>query len=131
MIDYHIHSTHSLDGQSLPYQYSSAAHHYGLKEIGFAEHVDLDPNLWGYQFLDYSSYSKALRKVQEYAPVPIRCGLEVSYQHHLENSIKEYLSGKDCDFIIGSIHEVHGVTWIIRFCSYAARKNTLKQWKPS
>jgi histidinol-phosphatase (PHP family) len=110
MIDYHIHSSYSLDGQSLPHEYSTAARQYGLKEIGFAEHVDLDPDLYGYQGLDFSLYSKALKNLQEYAPIPVRCGLEVSYQHRLEDSIKEYLSEKDCDFIIGSVHEVHGVT---------------------
>ena len=82
----------------------------GLTEIGFAEHVDLDSKLEEYQFLDFPNYYKTIKELQKEAPIPIRCGVEVSYQQGLEDSIQEYLTGKACDFVIGSVHEVHGMT---------------------
>lgn len=109
MIDYHIHSTYSIDGKSPPHLYVGAAQKCVLKEIGFAEHVDLDPHVWGYRFLDPGYYA-ACRTLGKSVSIPIRCGIEVSYQDHLENSIKEYVSGADCDFVIGSVHEVHTIT---------------------
>ena len=80
----------------------------GLTEIGFAEHVDLDSELEEYQFLDFPNYYKTIKELQKEAPISIRCGVEVSYQQGLEDSIQEYLAGKACDFVIGSVHEVHG-----------------------
>lgn len=109
MIDYHIHSSYSMDGQSPLHAYVYTAQECDLKEIGFAEHVDLDPYIWGYKFLDYPCYYAALKELQETAPITIRCGIEVSYQHHLEDAIKDYISQTACDFIIGSIHEVDGI----------------------
>ncbi|KYK29843.1 MAG: hypothetical protein AYK19_19105 [Theionarchaea archaeon DG-70-1] len=110
MIDYHVHSTYSMDGQSSLHSYVYTAQECNLKEIGFAEHVDLDPYLWGYNFLDFPRYRAALTQLQESTSLPIRCGIEVSYQPHLEGSIKEYISQTECDFVIGSVHEVDRVT---------------------
>ncbi len=110
MIDYHVHSTYSFDGKSPPLSYIHSAEECGLTEIGFAEHLDLDPDLPGYNFLDYPRYYKALEELQEHTSILIRCGTEISYQPHLEESIKDCLSKIECDFIIGSIHEVDGMT---------------------
>lgn len=110
MIDYHLHSTFSLDGASPPHSYVKAAEQHDLREIGFAEHLDLDPNLWGFNFLDYPQYFKTLEDLRTTASIPIRCGMEVSYQPRLEGTIRKYLSGTACDFVIGSVHEVNGVT---------------------
>lgn len=110
MIDYHVHSTYSIDGISPPYLYVEPAQQYGIKEIGFAEHVDLDPHVWGYRFLQYSEYSTSVEELKKSAPIQIRCGLEISYQAHLEDCIKDFLSIVQCDFVIGSVHEVHRKT---------------------
>lgn len=109
MIDNHLHSTYSFDGKSPLHQYAGAAQLYGLKEIGFAEHVDLDPTLPEYNYLDYPAYHESIQELQN-SPVPIRCGIEVSYQPHLEKSITDYLSHTSCDFVIGSVHEVNRIT---------------------
>ncbi|MBU7022736.1 MAG: histidinol-phosphatase HisJ family protein [Theionarchaea archaeon] len=110
MIDYHVHSTFSIDGRSHPREYVCSAVSHGLEEMGFSEHVDLDPTLGGYNYLDYSQYVQTLEQLRVGAPLPVRCGIEVSYQKHLEPSIKDYLSSVSCDYVIGSVHEVHGMT---------------------
>jgi histidinol-phosphatase (PHP family) len=106
MIDNHLHSTYSFDSISPPSAYVDAACQCGLKEIGFAEHLDLDPHLPEYNYLDYPAYRASIQSLQQDSPVPVRCGLEVSYQPHLTASIADYLSGIFCDFVIGSVHEV-------------------------
>lgn len=108
MADYHIHSTYSVDGTSSPRSYVCLAEENLIDEIGFSEHVDLDPNLGGYQYLDSPAYIGTLEEVRRETSVLIRCGVEVSYQHYLEKPIKEYLSEIECDFVVGSIHEIDG-----------------------
>jgi histidinol-phosphatase (PHP family) len=110
MMDYHVHSLFSIDGRSPLDAYCSGAADHGLREIGFAEHVDLDPDIPGYDALDFMAYHRTLTEVREHCPLPVRCGIEVSYQHRLEASIKEYISKKPCDYVIGSVHEVKGRT---------------------
>ncbi|KYK34429.1 MAG: hypothetical protein AYK18_04040 [Theionarchaea archaeon DG-70] len=109
VIDYHIHSAYSLDGKFPPSSYIECAEEKHMREIGFSEHVDLDPTLWGYNFLDYSSYQKTLEALQSRTAVCVRCGIEVSYQQHLERTIRDYLSTIECDFVIGSVHEVNRI----------------------
>ncbi|MBU7018283.1 MAG: histidinol-phosphatase HisJ family protein [Theionarchaea archaeon] len=110
MIDYHIHSTYSIDGLSPLHLYVGTAQRFCLGEIGFAEHVDLNPCLGGYKFLDYGSYAASVEKLRIDAPLQIRCGLEVSYESHLESSIKNFIEDAKCDFVIGSIHEINNIT---------------------
>jgi histidinol-phosphatase (PHP family) len=110
MIDYHIHSTFSIDGSSHPRDFVCSAVGHGLEEIGFSEHVDLDPTLGGYNYLDYPRYVETLEQLRVRASVTIKRGIEVSYQKHLEPSIRDYLSSVACDYVIGSVHEVDGVT---------------------
>jgi len=107
MIDYHIHSSFSIDGTEPPHSFACAAKRCGLEEIGFAEHVDLNPRLFGYNFLDYSHYAAVLKDLQHQNSFPIRCGIEVSYQPHLETEIKNYITKTHCDFVIGSVHDVN------------------------
>ena len=110
MIDYHIHSTHSVDGLSPLHAYVDTAQRYGLGEIGFSEHVDLNPSMEGYRYLDYARYCASVEQVREDAPLQIKCGIEVSYEFTLESSIKKYIEDSTCDYIIGSVHEVTSKT---------------------
>ncbi|MBU7014807.1 MAG: histidinol-phosphatase HisJ family protein [Theionarchaea archaeon] len=110
MIDYHIHSTFSIDGRSHARDYLFSAMVLDLEEIGFSEHVDLDPTLGGFNYLDYPGYEEALEHLKVESPVVIRRGIEVSHQKHLEPSIRDYISSTSCDYVIGSVHEVDGVT---------------------
>jgi histidinol-phosphatase (PHP family) len=121
MIDYHIHSTYSIDGLSPLHLYVSTAQRCGLGEIGFAEHVDLNPCMGEYRFLDYAGYAASVEQLRMDAPLQVRCGLEVSYEPHLEFSIKNFIKDSKCDFVIGSIHEVNSMTMDDTF---------LKQYNP-
>ncbi|MBU6998762.1 MAG: histidinol-phosphatase HisJ family protein [Theionarchaea archaeon] len=119
MIDYHIHSTFSIDGRSHPRDYVCSAADHSLEEFGFSEHVDLDPTWEGYNYLDYSRYHEALEKLREEFALTIKCGIELSYQKHLEPSIRAYLSSISCDYVIGSVHDVNGISMDDTFLEHA------------
>lgn len=110
MMDYHIHSTYSFDGKSPLHAYIAAAQKQNLKEIGFSEHVDINPDIKGFKYLDYSTYYKAVTSLKKNAPISVKCGLEISYEPQLEGVLQSYVSDLSCDYIIGSVHEVEGYT---------------------
>jgi histidinol-phosphatase (PHP family) len=110
MIDYHLHSHFSIDSSTPLEAFIPGVMKHGLQEIGFSEHVDLDPHLAGYNALDFREYRKGLTRIRDICPVPVRCGMEISYQSSLEDTITSYIASNPCDYIIGSVHEVKGRT---------------------
>ena len=110
MIDYHVHSHFSIDSSTPSHKFCAGAVDLQLQEIGFSEHVDLDPQLSGYDALDFPAYHCSLTALQNQYPLPIRCGVEFSYQSSLEDGIRDYITSKPVDYAIGSVHEVEGRT---------------------
>jgi histidinol-phosphatase (PHP family) len=110
MIDYHLHSHFSIDSSTPLEAFFPEVVKCGLLEIGFSEHVDLDPHLEGYNALDFREYRRELTRIRNAFPVPVRCGMEVSYQSTREDSITQYLASRPCDYVIGAVHEVNGRT---------------------
>ncbi len=80
----------------------------GFEEIAFTEHLDLDPKDEGYGFYDYKAVSKKIEELRViYAgKLKIKKGLEVTYQKEREEEIKDFVCGKNYDFVIGSVHLV-------------------------
>jgi len=78
----------------------------GIKEIGFSEHIDLDPKDWGYGHFDYKQYTSDIDRVRERFSntLNIKKGVEVDYQHWFEDAIRDWLVDKEFDFVIGSVH---------------------------
>jgi len=109
-VDYHVHSTFSIDGRSSIEDTCEMALRSGLGEIGFTEHMDFEPEEPGYGFLRYSEYSSAIAMVREKfeGRLTIRKGVEVDYQSRYVEAITEWLRGKEFDFAVGSVHFVNG-----------------------
>jgi histidinol-phosphatase (PHP family) len=78
----------------------------GIKEIGFSEHIDFDPQDWGYGYFDYERYTSDINRACERFgdTLIIRKGVEVDYQHWVEDDIRDWLNDKEFDFVIGSVH---------------------------
>ena len=53
LVDHHIHSNHSSDGKSSITEMCQKAIQQGIAVIGFTEHVDFDPQDWGYGYFQY------------------------------------------------------------------------------
>ena len=107
--DYHVHSLHSIDSQSTISAICQKAIELETKEIGFADHVDFDPNDSGYNFFDYNAYTQAINNARSIYDnkLIIRKGIEVDYQYCFENKLKKWAQDKEFDFIIGSVHYIN------------------------
>jgi histidinol-phosphatase (PHP family) len=109
-VDYHVHSTFSCDGRSSINDLCEKAIELEFREIGFSEHVDFDPSDEGFGFFNYDAYKSAIKEAQLLFKnrLTIRGGVEIDYQKRFENQIRDWLKGKNFDFIIGSVHYVKG-----------------------
>ncbi|MCW4041415.1 MAG: histidinol-phosphatase HisJ family protein [Candidatus Bathyarchaeota archaeon] len=106
LVDYHIHSSHSSDSDASIIDICRRARKIGIEEIGFSEHIDFDPQDWGYGHFDYERYMSDIDGVCERFgdTLIIKKGVEVDYQHWVEEDIRDWLNDKEFDFVIGSVH---------------------------
>ena len=107
MIDLHIHSKISHDGENSILEYCQKAQQIGLKEIGFCEHLDLfplDPHFDQHNYEQYLNEIQTARK--EFPQLNIRMGVEVTYLPAIKKDIQKFLEDKEYDFVLGAIHLV-------------------------
>jgi histidinol-phosphatase (PHP family) len=118
MVDYHIHTQHSVDASGTIAEYCAQAVKIGLSEICFTNHCELDPER-NDSFIRFNGERepftrKGLRKLQSevfdardrykrYGLV-VKFGIEVGYYEGIEQNLKAIINGIDLDFIIGAIH---------------------------
>ena len=87
LVDYHIHTNHSIDGEMTIDEVCRKAISLGIKEIAFTDHIDLD---WPDPEFDFASIdieqyileidqSKAKYKGQ----LRIKTGIEIGMQPHV------------------------------------------------
>ena len=104
MFDYHMHSTVSYDGYGSPREMAEAAVAAGLREICFTDHLD---------YMIRTPRSETAFSVADYnrafddLSVPgllIRRGAEVGLTPWNAEEIKQDLSRRHYDFVLGSIH---------------------------
>jgi histidinol-phosphatase (PHP family) len=106
LVDYHIHSNYSSDSDASMIDICQRAHTIRIHEIGFSEHIEFDPQDWGYGYFDYELYTSDIYRAREQFSnnLIIKKGVEVDYQHWVEDDIREWLKEKEFDFVIGSVH---------------------------
>ena len=109
-MDYHVHSTLSVDGRSTIDDMCQSALLSGLDEVGFAEHMDFEIEDPGCSILNYQKYNSAIDEAREKFKdrLTIRKGVEIDYQSRHLGVIEQWLKGKRFDFKIGSVHFVDG-----------------------
>ena len=104
MFDYHMHSTVSFDGHASPEDMARAALRAGLQEICFTDHVDDDPK----RKLDNCRFSlEAYAAAYDRLKIPalkIRRGMEFGMLEDNQPLLREYLSARPFDYVIGSVH---------------------------
>jgi histidinol-phosphatase (PHP family) len=118
MIDYHIHTNHSVDARGAIHEYCDQAQKLHLQEICFTNHCELDThrndNLIQFNDDRQPLTREGLRTMQhevlqakqlyENSGLMIKFGLEVGYYEGIESRLQEITEGIDFDFILGSIH---------------------------
>ena len=109
MIDYHVHSQISGDCEVSMAQMARAAQRAGIKEICFAEHIDIDLPCEIDFSVDFDAYRKAITAVRlEFPELNIRMGIEAGLDPATKEQMSALLAGQPLDYVIGSQHIVFG-----------------------
>jgi len=120
MIDYHIHTHHSIDAEGSIDEYCKQALKCGLKEICFTNHCELDPqrddNLIRFDGTGEPQpftrdcllrlQNQVLQSKDRYkrSGLTVKFGLEVGYFDGIEKFLHEVTKDIVFDFVLGSIH---------------------------
>jgi histidinol-phosphatase (PHP family) len=142
MIDYHIHTNHSIDAQGDINEYCARAVEVGLEEICITNHCELDPQrddtLIQFGHHQQAFTHKALLRMRDEIMeakekykkrgLTVKFGLEIGYFDGIENHLQKLLHGVELDFLLGSIHCLDSVCidsskeCTTYFTKYAARE---------
>ncbi len=104
-IDCHVHTEFSCDSEAKMEEYIKQALEKDIRRICFTDHVDLNPDDYGYNYYNPEKYFETFRKVKEQygERIQICSGIEFGEPHLYGERLKQ-LSAYPYDFIIGSIH---------------------------
>jgi len=115
MIDYHLHTAVTVDGNMNEFEACKRALALGIQEIAFTNHVMLnqpDYNISPASFLVHWENIQDCKK--RYPQLTIRLGIEMDYYPDRDIEIKakieayEGLIGRPFDLVLGSIHDIRG-----------------------
>jgi histidinol-phosphatase (PHP family) len=114
MIDYHIHTSFSLDSDQDLLEVCKTAIKNGLKYIAITDHIDIDDSIpkdkWIIEDIHgESGYIKSITKAQELFPeLHISRGVETGYTPSGYDDTVKMVNEIKPDFSIGSIHFMEG-----------------------
>ncbi len=118
MIDYHIHTQHSIDAEGTIREYCKQAVKQDIDEICITNHCELDP-LRNDSFIRFNNHrlpftrdrlirlqEEVMREKEFYekSGLKVKFGLEVGYYDGIEPHLEKIVDGIDFDFLLGSIH---------------------------
>lgn len=111
LIDHHVHTDFSADCETDIETLINKARNLGLKSLMLTDHVDFDsPEPIFRDLIDYDEYIETLEKIQnKNKDLEILMGVEVGYQSHLHERLKEFLSSYPFEFVICSMHCCDGI----------------------
>ncbi len=118
MIDYHIHTRHSVDAQGTLNEYAKQALKLGLKEICITNHCELDPArndnlirledeklpLCRENLLTFAEEIFQIKDYYQKRGLKIKFGLEVGYFTGVGRRLREIIYGLQLDYLLAGIH---------------------------
>lgn len=106
IIDHHVHTCFSPDCETKMEILIERARTLGLKQLMFTDHVDYDSTSPIFKNVtDYNKYMKVIKDLQnKNKDIEILMGVEIGYQAHLKEKLKDLLSAFPFEFVICSIH---------------------------
>lgn len=112
LVDFHVHSTFSPDGEDTIDAMCEAAVRAGLAEICFTDHVDFEPRDESYGYLRFEAYREAVEQASRKweGTLAVRMGIEADYQTWYTGQVEEFLSSHSLDFVLGSVHWVDSLS---------------------
>jgi histidinol-phosphatase (PHP family) len=115
LLDLHVHSALSADGESSIGDYARRAAQLGLNDVTFCEHIDFDPRDSATGFFDAERYggefdaTLSLTARGDGDPPPgvrLHKGVEITYQSGREAEIRYWLGRHRWDMVVLSVHLV-------------------------
>lgn len=105
MRDLHIHTECSCDSEAKMEDYISEAKRKGIETICFTDHVDWNPNDYGYHYYEPDTFWERFRAVKNESDggIEVLAGFEFGEPHLYQEQLTE-LAKYPYDLIIGSIH---------------------------
>lgn len=132
VLDYHVHSTFSVDCVVPMADSCRAAIAAGVTEIAFTDHVDHEPADPGYGYYRANEYLRQVERTRgEFGDrLTILAGAEVDFNERISPDVERFMSehGGDYDFVIGSVH--YGDAGEIIFPKYFAGRGAAKVFLP-
>jgi histidinol-phosphatase (PHP family) len=107
--DTHIHTYYSKDAsKDATFEaYIQQAKQFGITSLTFTDHHDIDPaHPLFKEPIDFDAYIKHFNEVKKSSDVAIHLGVEVGYQTHVKEEIKDFLKTYPFEHVILSIHYV-------------------------
>jgi histidinol-phosphatase (PHP family) len=108
VLDYHVHSTFSVDCDTPMEESCRAAIAAGITEIAFTDHLDHEPADPGFGYYRPDAYFEAVAAArQRFAgKLTVLSGVEIDFNERIAPQVERFLNrhGDRYDFIIGSVH---------------------------
>ncbi|MEO0128991.1 MAG: histidinol-phosphatase [candidate division WOR-3 bacterium] len=118
MVDYHIHTGHSIDADGSLRDYCEKALSLGLKEICFTNHCELDKErndnlirfngeikpIGNKSLLELQNEIFNLREHYRSKGLNIKFGIEVGFFDGVEERLKEVIKGLSLDYLLAGVH---------------------------
>jgi len=113
-MDYHVHSTYSVDSCMSMEEVCLRAIEAGLAEIAFTDHIDIDwpdTTIPPFDVKTLDKYFEDLEKMQDRfkGQLVIKKGIEIGLQPHILDECANIVESYPFDFVIASVHLVGGV----------------------
>ena len=112
MIDCHVHSNFSTDGEMTPEEACEKAISIGLQGITFTDHLDYDyPGADSFDNIDFPSYSEYMDSlVERYkSKLMVKKGIEVGIQPHVVEESLKVVRSIEFDYVLASVHIIDGI----------------------
>jgi histidinol-phosphatase (PHP family) len=125
MIDFHVHSKHSIDSHAEMEDMVRAGIGAGLKAMCFTTHIDLNPFRRGIdpfmridgklRLLDNTAVGAYLDEIAELrarysGEIQLWSGFELSYMPHYDAIARDFVVKHPVDFVLGAVHCLENIS---------------------
>lgn len=104
--DYHTHTSFSGDSEAPMQEMAERAVQMNLKQLVFTDHVDYDYADTNFELIDFEAYSQEFAEVKRkyLGKIDLLMGVEIGYQPHVADRIRDLLKSYPFEFVICSTH---------------------------
>lgn len=116
--DYHVHTRYSHDSDVNLDDYCLKAVGLGIDELGFSDHLDLDPRDPGCGYYDWKRFGEDFAEIKARfsSQITLKKGIEITYQEEFRGLIEKIVSEGSYDYTLSGIHLAKGVFYTGYWC---------------